>query len=197
VEGVIAPEVAANSVCGASFIPTLIFGIPGDIVTAILMGALIAQGMEPGPTLIRDHADVFYALYVTMFTSMVMLAFIGMFAVRFGTLVLRISRPILFSCVAILCFAGTYAINASLFDVGLMIAFGILGVGMRKLNIPIAPMILAFILGSIIENSLRRMLIQSRGSLMPLVDRPIALVFLALTLMTVATILWRSRPRRA
>lgn len=196
VEGVIAPEVAANSVCGASFIPTLLFGIPGDIVTAILMGALIAQGLEPGPTLIRDNPDVFYALYVTMFTSMVMLAFIGMLAVRFGGIVLRVSRPMLFGCVTVLCFAGTYAVNASLFDVGAMIAFGIIGVAMRKLDIPVAPLILAFILGGIIENALRRTLIQSQGSLMPLVERPIALLFIVLTVVTVGTIVWRSRGTR-
>jgi putative tricarboxylic transport membrane protein len=191
VEGVIAPEVSANSVCGASFIPTLLFGIPGDIVTAILMGALIAQGLEPGPTLITEHADVFYALYITMFTSMVFLAIVGMFAIRWGSHILRVPRPLLFAAITVLCFAGTYAINASLFDVGMMILFGILGWGMRKLDIPVAPLILAFILCGTIENSIRRMLVQSGGSLAPLVERPIALTFLVLTALVVISIIHR------
>lgn len=195
VEGVIAPEVSANAVCGASFIPTLLFGIPGDIVTAILMGALIAQGLQPGPMLIQEHPDVFYALYVTMFTSMFMLAFIGMFFIRSAGYIIRLPKPLLFIAVTILCFAGTYAVNSSVFDIWVMFVFGFVGYLFRKLDIPVAPLILAFILCKTIESSFRRMLIQSRGSLMVLIERPISAVFILLTLAVVGSLLIKSFKR--
>ena len=189
-EGVIAPEVACNATCGAAMIPTLIFGIPGDVVTSILMGALIAQGLQPGPTLITDHRDLFYTLYAGLFVSMVMLAAVGVLAMRFASRIIVIPRPLLFTTVGVLCVAGTYAINTRLFDVGVMLAFGFLGWIMRGLRIPVAPLVLAFVLGRILEDSFRRMLIQSAGSLSPLWDRPIALVVCLVTLAVLASAVW-------
>lgn len=178
-EGVIAPEVACNAGCGAAMIPTLIFGIPGDIVTSILMGALIAQGLQPGPTLISENTDMFYTLYAGLFVSMVMLALVGLVAVRFASAFIRIPQPLLFSAVAMLCVAGTYSINTRLFDVGVMIAIGFVGWWMRSQRLPIAPMVLAFVLGPIIETNFRRMLIQSGNSLSVLWERPLAAALLA------------------
>jgi putative tricarboxylic transport membrane protein len=193
VEGVIAPEVAANAVCGAAMVPMLVFGIPGDIVTAIMMGALIAQGLQPGPSLIADNAPVFYSLFISMFFAMLALAIVGYFAVRYAGKILSAPKPLLFSVVTVLCFAGTYAVNASVFDVGLMVGFGVLGWLMRQFGVPIAPLVLAFILSRLVEDSLRRTLIQSDGSLMVFIERPIALVFLVLTVLTLGSIVMRSR----
>ena len=123
-EGVLAPEVACNAGCGAAMIPTLIFGIPGDVVTSILMGALIAQGLQPGPTLISENTGMFYTLYAGLFVSMIMLAFVGLLAVRYASAFVKIPQPLLFSAVAMLCVAGTYAINTRLFDVGVMLVIG-------------------------------------------------------------------------
>lgn len=190
-EGVIAPEVACNATCGAAMIPTLIFGIPGDIVTSILMGALIAQGLQPGPTLITENADLFYTLYAGLFVSMVMLGFIGLLAMRVASRIVEIPRPLLFTVVGVLCVAGAYAINARIFDVMVMLCFGLLGWLMRALRIPIAPMVLAFVLGGILEDSFRRMLIQSQGSLAPLWERPIAAGF---CIVTIAVLLAALRP---
>jgi putative tricarboxylic transport membrane protein len=198
IEGVVAPEVAANAVCGAAMVPMLVFGIPGDIVTAIMMGALIAQGLTPGPSLIADNPAIFYSLFVSMFFAMVALAGVGLVAVRYAGLILNTPKPILFSVVTVLCFAGTFAVNASLFDVGMMVAFGVLGWMMRQVGIPVAPLILAFILSRLVEDSLRRSLIQGDGSLMILVERPIALVILIATaLMLVSIVLGARRARRA
>jgi putative tricarboxylic transport membrane protein len=195
VEGVIAPEVAANAVCGAAMVPMLIFGIPGDIVTAIMMGALIAQGLVPGPSLIADNPEIFYSLFVSMFFAMVALAGVGWVAVRYAGLILKAPKPILFSVVTVLCVAGTFAVNASLFDVGLMIGFGAFGWLLRQLGIPIAPLILAFILSRLVEDSLRRTLIQGDGSLSILFERPIALAFLGLTIFMIASVVLKARRR--
>jgi putative tricarboxylic transport membrane protein len=195
VDGVIAPEVAANAVCGAAIVPMLIFGIPGDIVTAIMMGALIGQGLQPGPNLIAENPTVFYSLFANMFLSMLMLAFFGFIAVKFAGRILSVPRPILFAAVALLCVAGTYAVGSSLFDVGMMMAFGFLGYLMRKLDIPVPPLVLAFILSRLIEQSFRLSLIQGDGTLLIFVQRPIAAGFLALTAAVVAGLLvqqWRA-----
>ena len=192
-EGVIAPEVSANAVCGAAMVPMLIFGIPGDIVTAIMMGALIAQGLNPGPRLIIENQEIFYSLFVLSFVAMFFLAFVGFFAIRYAGVILRVSKPILFAGVTVLCFAGSYAINSSLFDVGMMVAFGIVGCIMRQLAIPVAPLVLAFILAPIIENSLRRTLVQSDGSLSILFERPIAATLLFITVALIASLIINAR----
>ena len=203
IDGVIAPEVAANAVCGAAMVPMLIFGIPGDIVTAIMMGALIGQGLQPGPNLIQENPAVFYSLFANMFVSMLMLALFGLIAIRFAGRILSVPRPILFTSVAILCVAGTYAVSSSLFDVGVMLAFGFLGYAMRKLDIPVPPLVLAFILSRLIEDSFRRSLIQGDGTLLIFVERPIAAVFIALTAIVLGGLLlqqwraWRDGPVQA
>lgn len=196
VEGVIAPEVSANAVCGAAMVPMLVFGIPGDIVTAIMMGALIAQGLNPGPRLIVENPEVFYSLFISMFFAMIALAVIGTIAIRYAGRILNAPQPILFSIVTVLCFAGTYAVNASLFDVWIMVAFGVLGWFLRQIGVPIAPLILAFILARLIEDSLRRTLILGEGSLAVLLDRPIALFFLGMTFLVLASLLIQSARRK-
>jgi putative tricarboxylic transport membrane protein len=160
-----------------------------------MMGALIAQGLVPGPSLIADNPEIFYSLFVSMFFAMVALAGVGWVAVRYAGLILNTPKPILFSVVTVLCVAGTFAVNASLFDVGLMIGFGAFGWLLRQLGIPIAPMILAFILSRLIEDSLRRTLIQGDGSLTILLERPIAIAFLGLTLFMIASVTIKARRR--
>jgi putative tricarboxylic transport membrane protein len=191
VEGVIAPEVAANAVCGAAMVPMLIFGIPGDIVTAIMMGALIGQGLQPGPNLIAENPAIFYSLFANMFLSMIFLAGLGFIAVKFAGNILSVPRALLFTTVAVLCVAGTYAIGSSLFDVGVMMIFGLLGYMMRKLGVPVPPLVLAFILSRVVEDSFRRSLVQGDGNIMIFIERPIAAGFLALTALVVIGIVWR------
>ena len=196
VEGVIAPEVASNAVCGAAMVPMLIFGIPGDIVTAIMMGALIAQGLTPGPSLISDNPDIFYALFVSMFIAMICLAIVGTIAIRHAGLVLNVPKPLLFSIVTVLCVAGAFSVNSSMFDVGLMVLFGLLGWVLRQFEIPVAPLILAFILSRLIEDSMRRTMIQGDGSLMIMLERPIAAGFLVLTALIILSLFVSARRSR-
>jgi putative tricarboxylic transport membrane protein len=186
-DGVVAPESANNAVCGAAMIPMLVFGIPGDIVTAILMSALIAQGLQPGPFLISDHRDVIYGLFISVALATVALYIFGRLTMGWWIRILSIPRPLLYSMVVVFCTVGTYSVHSSVFDLTVMFAFGALGYVMRKLDIAVAPMVLAFVLSKILEPSLRRGLVQTDGSILGFLDRPIAATFIILTAVLLAS----------
>ncbi len=195
-EGVVAPEAANNAVCAAAMIPMLVFGIPGDIVTAILMSALIAQGLQPGPFLISEHRDVIFGLFMSVLFATVALYVFGRLTMRWWIRILTIPRPLLYAIVVAFCVVGTYSVKSSSFDLAVMFAFGIIGYVMRKLDIAIAPMLLSFVLAKILEESLRRGLVQSDGNLHAFFERPITAVILILTvlmLVTFAILEWRRR----
>jgi putative tricarboxylic transport membrane protein len=197
-DGVLAPEAANNAVCGAAMIPMLVFGIPGDIVTAILMSALIAQGLQPGPFLISEHRDVIYGLFIAVLMATVALYVFGRLTMSWWVRILSIPRPLLYSMVVVFCAVGTFSVQSSAFDLAVMFAFGILGYVMRKLDMAVAPMVLAFVLSKIMEESLRRGLVQSDGSFLDFFQRPIAAFFLVLTglvLISFALVEWRKRER--
>ena len=198
-EGVVAPEAANNAVCAAAMIPMLVFGIPGDIVTAILMSALIAQGLQPGPFLISEHRDVIFGLFMSVLFATAALYIFGRLTMRWWIRILAIPRPLLYSAVVAFCVVGTYSVKSSSFDLAVMFVFGIVGYVMRKLDIAIAPMLLSFVLAKILEESLRRGLVQSDGSILAFLERPIAAVILGLTglvLIAFAVIEWRRRLRK-
>ena len=180
-EGVVAPEAANNAVCAAAMIPMLVFGIPGDIVTAILMSALIAQGLQPGPFLISEHRDVIFGLFMSVLFATVALYVFGRLTMRWWIRILNIPKPLLYSIVVAFCVVGTYSVKSSSFDLAVMFVFGIVGYIMRKLDIAIAPMLLSFVLAKILEESLRRGLVQSDGNLLSFFERPITAGILALT----------------
>lgn len=185
VEGVIAPEVANNAVCGAAMVPLLAFGIPGDVVTAVMLGAFIAQGLRPGPMLFTDHIVEIYGIYIAMFIATLALFAVARLSVRLWTSVLQVPAGVLYPVVMMLCLAGAYAINNSLFDVGIALAFGILGYVMRMGGFEVPPMVLAFILSPMLEQSLTQSLMMAEGSPLIFLMRPIAVVFLLLTVASV------------
>ena len=192
-DGVVAPEAANNAVCGAAMIPMLVFGIPGDIVTAILMSALIAQGLQPGPFLIAEHREVIYGLFMSVLFA---LYIFGRLTFRWWIRILVIPRPLLYSTIVAFCVVGTYSVHSSIFDLAVMFVFGLIGYIFRKLDIALAPMLLSFVLSKILEESLRRGLIQSDGNLLAFFERPITAVILLLTaivLITFAVLEWRRR----
>ena len=193
-EGVVAPEAANNAVCAAAMIPMLVFGIPGDIVTAILMSALIAQGLQPGPFLISEHRDVIFGLFMSVLFATVALYVFGRLTMRWWIRILNIPKPLLYSIVVAFCVVGTYSVKSSSFDLAVMFVFGIVGYAMRKLDIAIAPMLLAFVLAKILEESLRRGLVQSDGNIFSFFERPITagiLVLTGLVLVTFVILEWR------
>lgn len=181
IEGVAASESANNGATGGTFIPMLCLGIPGDSVTAVMMGALIIQGLTPGPNLFVEHGDTVNGIYVALLISNIFMLVMGQIGLRWFYKVCLIPKEILQPVIFGLCCVGSYASNSSLFDVGCMFAFGILGYILLRCGVPMSPILLGLILGNITESNLRRGMLASGGSFLKFINRPICLVILAFT----------------
>ena len=181
-EGVAAAEAGNNAVVGAAMIPMLTLGIPGDPATAVLMGALMIHGKGIGAQLFDMHREFVYGLFAVMLLSIAMLYVVGLGGIWLFRRITQIPGTIVFPVVAALCMVGTFAVNNSLFDVGVMLVFGCIGYVMRRTGFPLAPLLIAFVLAPRAEMALRQSLIMSKGSIDILFTRPISLGFLVLTL---------------
>lgn len=197
-EGVAGAEAGNNAVCGPALVPMMSLGIPGDTTTAVLMGALIIHGLNPGPMLFEDNPEFVYSVFLLLFVSLIVLFFVGSGVIRMAKWVVRMPTQILFPVVLILATYGTYAVRGTMVDVISMFGVGFLGFFMRVQNIPAAPFAIAFILGPLIENELRKALIISSGSLDIFVSSGISVTFLVLAAVSaiVTTYLhWRKGAR--
>ncbi len=190
-EGVAAAEAGNNAVCGATLIPLLTLGIPGDSITAVMLGAFLIQGLVPGPELIGSHPAVIYGLFIALLVGNVANFAIANVGIRFFARVASTSKTILFPVVSILCVVGSYAVQNSLFDVKAMLFFGVLGYFMRKFAFPIPPFLIAFILGPMVEDRLRQSLIISGGSPDIFFSSPISLMFIVLIGLSILGVTWR------
>jgi len=166
-------------------VPLLAFGIPGDVVTAVMLGAFIAQGLRPGPLLFKEHIVEIYGIFIALYLATLAMFVVAKLSVRLWVRVLQVPAGLLYPVVTMLCLAGAYAINNSLFDVGIAIAFGVVGYTMRMAGFEVAPMVLAFILAPMLEQSFTQSLMMSHGNALIFVTRPIALLFLVLTAVSV------------
>jgi putative tricarboxylic transport membrane protein len=184
-EGVTAAEAGNNAVCGANLIPLLTLGIPGDIGAAVLLGAFMIQGLHPGPMLFKQNIVTVYAIFMALMAANVFNFVIGMVYIKFASKVVLIPKSYIFPAVLAFCFFGAYGFNQSLFDVWMVIIFGLLGYLLRRNGFPLAPLLIAFILEPILESSFRQSLLISQGSLMIFVTHPISAVFLALSVVGV------------
>lgn len=185
-DGVVASETANNASVGGAMIPLLALGIPGDTVTAILLGAFTMQGLTPGPLLFQNSGKLVYSIFASMIVASVLMLLFEFYGLRIFVKMLKIPKHILMPIVFILCVVGAYGISSRTFDVAAMIVFGIVGLLFKSYDIPSAPFILGFILGPMAETNLRRGLQLSEGSLMPFVQKPIALTFLLITVVSLA-----------
>jgi putative tricarboxylic transport membrane protein len=185
IEGVAAAEAGNNSVCGATMIPLLTLGVPGDTVTAVMLGAFLIQGITPGPMLFEKSAPMVYTIFVGMVFCNFVNFIVAFSGVKLFSKIVKVQKSIIFPIVAILCVVGTYAINNSLFDVICMFLFGILGYFMRRFGFPLAPVNIGFIMGTFLETSVRQSLIISQGNPFIFITHPIALAFLILTILMV------------
>jgi putative tricarboxylic transport membrane protein len=183
IEGVAAPEGANNSETGGALVPLLTLGIPGSGTTAILLAALVLWGFKPGPLFISDNPELFWSLVASMYIGNVLLLVLNLPLVPLFAQVLRAPAYVLFPVILGVSMVGVYAASNSLFDVGLLAVFGLLGYLMRKLDYPNAPLILGLVLGGAMERALRQSLMMSDGSLTILVARPISAVMLSLALL--------------
>ena len=183
VEGVAAPEGANNSETGGALVPLLTLGIPGSGTTAILLAALVLWGFKPGPLFISENPSLFWSLVASMYIGNVMLLVLNLPLVPLFAQVLRTPAYVLYPVIFGVSIVGVYSISGSVFDIGLLAAFGLLGYAMRKLDFPSAPLILGLVLGGAMERALRQSLMMSDGSLAILVARPISAVMLSLALL--------------
>ncbi len=183
IEGVAAPEGANNSETGGALVPLLTLGIPGSGTTAILLAALVLWGFKPGPLLIQEHPDLFWGLVASMYIGNVMLLVLNLPLVPVFAQLLRLPVHILYPLIFGISIVGVYTVSGSLFDLSMLMAFGLLGYLMRKLDYPAAPMVLGLVLGDAMERALRQSLMMSQGDLMILVGRPISAVMLGLALL--------------
>lgn len=192
-EGLAAAECANNAVTGGAMIPLLTLGIPGDAVTAVLLGALMIHGIRPGPELFQKQQTFVAAVFLGLLAANLLVLPIGLAGARLFVQVIRAPKPFLLPFIAVFSVVGAYAINNSLFDVGVMFLFGVVGWLMRRFDFPAAPLVLGLILGRMVEENLRRALILSGGQVAFLLTRPIALVLLA---GTVVSVVWALGQRR-
>ncbi|MCF3935363.1 tripartite tricarboxylate transporter permease [Acuticoccus sp. M5D2P5] len=193
-EGIAAAEAANNSMCGGAFVPMLMFGIPGDPTTAVVLGVLVINGLQPGPQLLTTQTELLGPMIGSLFFSALLLIPLSLFL--FGPLFIRIvsiSRPPLYAAIALVALVGAYVATYSMFQMALTLVFGVLAFALRRAGYPIVTLLLGFILGPSLEEYLRRSLSLSKGDPTIFLTSPDSLAFLALTVVFVFML---TRPRR-
>ncbi|MGD0784126.1 MAG: tripartite tricarboxylate transporter permease, partial [Candidatus Aminicenantales bacterium] len=197
IEGVAAPESANNAASTSSFIPLLTLGVPGNASIAMIFVALMIHGIRPGPLLLQEHPDLFWGVIASMYVGNAMLLGLNLPLIRFWVRLLKVPYRYLAVLVVIVCIIGAYSVNNSVFDVGMMVGFGVVGYLLRKFAFPPAPLILAMILGPMLERTLQQSLIGSGGEPLVFLQRPISAALLsaaALLILTPAVKwVWKSR----
>jgi putative tricarboxylic transport membrane protein len=196
-EGLAGPEAANNACVGGALVPLMTLGIPGDTMTAVLMGALLIHGLRPGPLLFAERPDFVAGVYVALFFALLLTVVFGTFLIRYFVRLMRTPSHVLLMIIALLCVIGSFAIRNNVIDVYVMLAFGVIGYVMTRLEIPVAPLAFGLILGPILEENLRRSLIISDGSWLVFIERPIALTMLLLSIAALAYPVLRIAAARA
>lgn len=192
VEGVAAAEAGNNGVAGATMIPLLALGVPGDVITAVILGAFMIHGLRPGPILFEENLPMIYALFMGILLSSLYMLVIGKVAIKGFSRVALIPNRILYPIVFVLCCYGAYAVNNNLFDILVMLCMGVVGYLMLRLEIPVAPFLIAFVLGPLLEDNFRQSLLLSDGDLSIFVRNLICILFWILTALSIF-VLVRSR----
>lgn len=184
-EGVVAPETANNAVTGGALIPTLALGIPGDAVTAILLGAFTLHGLSPGPFLFQNHGVEVYAIFEALILSAIPTIILSLLLFKVAIHVIRIKPRKLFPVIAVLAVIGAFSINNSIFDVWVMLGAGLLGFIFRRGGFPLAPLLIGLILGPEFEETLRQALLLSSGSVSVFFESHLSVGFIAVTLLCI------------
>jgi putative tricarboxylic transport membrane protein len=191
IEGVAAPEAANNSASISGFAPLLALGIPGSPTTAVMLAGFMMWGIRPGPLLFQNNADLVWGLISSKFIGNLILLLMNIFLIPIFVMVLRVPYTILMNFIVIFAAVGAFTVNNTLFDVWVMLGFGVLGYIMKKLDYPIVPLVLAMVLGRLAENSLRQSLMLSDGHLAIFFTRPIALLFMIAAILGYLTPVFR------
>ena len=196
-EGIAAAEASNNAVCGANLMPLLTLGVPGSTDAALIMGVFMINGIEFGPRIFVEHTALIYGIFAAGLLAILGYFLIGIFmAEKIGSFITKISKNLMYPVILIITFIGAYSTNNSLFDTGVLIVFGVLGYLMRKYSFPIAPMIIAFMLGYKFETALRQSLLIANGNSMIFLTKPISLCFILLAIAIVGLNLFKSRKKK-
>ncbi len=193
VEGIVDASSANNASLGGAWVPALVFGIPGDSITAIVIGVLYMKGMNPGPTVMLQRPELLYAVFATFFLANLLILPLGWLAIKFYRRLLDVPREVLMPVILLLCMVGSFAINNTVFGVGIMLVLGVLAFFMEESGFPIAPAILGIVLGPMIEHNFITSMIKAEGDLFAFFERPIAAVLGTVTLLVWGFTLWRAR----
>jgi len=184
IEGIAGPEAANNAATGGAMVPTLALGIPGSATAAIILGGLQVQGLRPGPYLFEQQPDLLYGIFASMLIANILFIGIGLYGAKYLSRVSLIPIKILWPIVLCLCIVGAYGLEQSMIDVWIMLIAGIVGYLLKNLGITPAPIIMGLVLGTLIETSLAQSLILFEGSWLGFFSRPIALLFISLSLVS-------------
>ncbi|MGB7077351.1 MAG: tripartite tricarboxylate transporter permease, partial [Xanthobacteraceae bacterium] len=187
IEGVVCPEAATHSSVQGDFIPTMSLGIPGDAVMALLLGALMIQGIVPGPQLISQHADIFWGLVASFWIGNILLVLLNVPLIGIWVKMLAIPYRFLYPSAMFFVCIGVYAANNDFFQVGEVVVIGMFGYILLRLGFHPAPILLGFVLGPRFEENFRRALLISRGNLGVFVERPISAVFIAMCVILIGS----------
>ncbi|MGC9462050.1 tripartite tricarboxylate transporter permease, partial [Vibrio genomosp. F10] len=177
IRGLVAPESANNAASSGSFVPLLTLGIPGSGTTAIMLGALIAYGIQPGPRLFVEHPDVFWSVIISMYFGNIVLVILNLPLIPYISKLLAVPRTVLLPMILFFSITGVYLVSFNTMDVFIMLIVAMAAIALRLANFPLAPLLLGFILGGLMEENLRRALMISDGELSFLWERPITLTF--------------------
>ena len=195
IEGLVDSGAANNSALGGAWVPALVFGIPGDSITAIVIGVLYMKGMNPGPTVFINTPHMVYALFIVFFLANLLMLPLGWMAIKFARRLLSVPREVLMPIILIFCIVGAYAIENNIFNVWVMLGMGVIGYLFEENGVPTAPAILGLVLGKMIEENFMQSMIKAGGNILGLFERPIGGTIGALTMMLwvapIAWLIWR------
>jgi putative tricarboxylic transport membrane protein len=192
VHGLSAPETANNAACSGSFVPLLTLGIPGSGTTAVMLGALLGFGIQPGPRLYQTNPEIFWSVIMSMYIGMVVLLILNLPLIPYIARILAVPKNFLIPLILFFSITGIYLISFNNFDIYLMIGIAVVATFLRLYDFPMPPLILAFVLGKLMEENLRRSLLISDGSFNFLWDRPLTLIILLITISIVSWQIFRS-----
>jgi putative tricarboxylic transport membrane protein len=184
-DGVVASETANNASIGGALVPLLAMGIPGDTVTAMLLGGLMIHGLSPGPLLFTTSGNIVYGIFAALIVANFVMVLMEYFGIRFFVRLLKIPKHIMLPIIIVFCVVGAYGLNNRVFDAWSVMFFGVIGYAFEKWGFPLAPVILGFILGPIAETNLRRGLMMTQGNFLPFLTKPVSGAFLVIALASV------------
>lgn len=191
-DGIIASEASNNGVCGGAMIPMITLGIPGDSVTAVLLGGLLIHGIQPGPALFRDSPTIVSGIFTAVLVATIFMVLLQVFGIKLFVKTLNVPVHFLYTILVVLSLVGSYAVRQNFFDVLLTLGFGMFGYIFDKAKFPMAPIVLGLVLGSMFEGEVRRTLRIGGGSFRILFQKPIALIFIAIALGIIASSVYKA-----